>query len=344
MANLSFYIFTVDVAFWTNSLNLNAASSRLRVFLVIKFLRRFKIKAWPYIKFLIKPRVLLLSKRYDSKSIKHALKLKEKFGTKIVLDICDNHFYYEFESKKWDTRKLNLIYAIDNVDCLIVSSNYLKSYVIQHCKINPGSIFVIGDYIEPPMEINLFNKIFNPLAFFNYLQLKTNLRKFEIRLVWYGNHGSSYSKGGMEDVLLIKNEIEALSKKWNVSLTIISNNKNKFNFLFKDVQIPKFYVPWNRRFISRFLCLHDICVIPISKNPFTLAKSENRLTFSLSHGLSVYATGIPSYLPFNDFVILDDWTKLIKYNKGKKINYSHQLSNHNEEISNLWKSSLFFIA
>jgi hypothetical protein len=70
---------------------------------------------------------------------------------------------------------------------------------------------------------------------------------------------------------------------------------------------PTYYLNWHPDTVFPALGAHAIAVIPVSDNPFTRCKSNNRLALSLNIGLAVVADAIPSYLDFADVCCLNEW-------------------------------------
>lgn len=120
----------MSVHFWTHTLNSNIASYRLRCVRVMDGLRSNGVVAVQYHKGDV-PEKLILSKRYDATSIQHALYLKQTFGTKLYLDLCDNHFYCSVPSIEAVTRANQLREAVGSVDFVISSSQYLAEVIRQ---------------------------------------------------------------------------------------------------------------------------------------------------------------------------------------------------------------------
>lgn len=334
-------MYKIKYAWWPNTENPNAASTRIRCLNIINYLNRHDRVAGLYRKNLIIPKTIILSKRYDTESVNHAISLKNKYGTRIALDICDNHFYYETRDQKWIKRSENLEYAISICDIVIVASTYLKDIVKERCNIESEKIHIIEDAAESPHTPTLLERLFNPRKEFDYQILKYKLSKYKIKLVWFGNHGSSYAEGGMSDLNKLHNYLETLSKTNNVSITIISNNKNKFKLLTKNWKITSFYIKWNRHYISELLKLHDICLIPITENPFTLAKSENRAVNALLHNLFVIADEIPSYKPLANMISFSKWSEIEKKISHKETHKKIILEMYGiEKISAKWLKAI----
>lgn len=335
----------MSVHFWPHTQNPNVASYRLRCLTVMEGLINQGIDVRLFNEDDV-PEKLVLSKRYDPVSIQQALALKKNLGTKLYLDICDNHFYYKTPEPAAITRANQLRAAVKSVDVVIASSEYLAE-VVRNESDNCTPVVVIGDLVEFPHEPGLLEKIRNFIPFFCFKKLELDLNKLgsvkSRRLVWFGNHGGGYADGGMNDLQSIRTYLEDVHKEATVSLTIISNSREKYKKLTEGWKVPVFYLPWNKTFFSIALRLHGISVIPIQKNLFTMAKTNNRVSTSLIHGLRVIADEIPSYVDYKDIIIINEWEKgfsmlskqTAEYRSG--FNLEH-FNDENKKIIEAWAS------
>ncbi len=299
----------MSVHFWSHTVNSNIASYRLRCVRIIDGLRSIGVVAVQYHEGDV-PEKLILSKRYDTASIQHALYLKQKFGTKLYLDLCDNHFYYSVPSIEAVTRAKQLGEAIRSVDFVISSSQYLAE-VIRNEVADAPRVAVIGDLVEFPHEPLAIDKLKHSVSWLRMKKLCYSLERLGTqkysRIIWFGNHGGGFADGGMNDLNSIRHYLEDVSNEIPISLTVVSNSYKKYKELTADWSIPTYYVPWDGEFFSSVLRLHGISVIPIQANPFTMAKTSNRVATSLVHGLKVIADPIPSYLEYRENIFLGAW-------------------------------------
>lgn len=285
--------------------------------------------------------LLILSKRYDKKSLEVAISLKQKNGSKLALDLCDNHFILEGDMKH-ESRVAELQFAIDNVDVVFSSSEYLGELISKHSK-NDLRIILIGDIIEPITPFP--NRYLHPKEYLNFFKLKrrlkSNTEEPPHRFIWFGNHQGSYKDSGMVGMQLIREDLESLNNDFNFSLTIVSNSEKKFKDIFSDWNTTCFYTPWDRFFFNSVMPLHNTSLIPVVLNEFTLAKSDNRVTFSLAHGLNVIADPIPSYKKHSDKIYLGNWREsLISCLKNKrKMDEPLDITEHNRLITDKWRNS-----
>ncbi|KGM41073.1 hypothetical protein JY96_16185 [Aquabacterium sp. NJ1] len=111
----------------------------------------------------------------------------------------------------------------------------------------------------------------------------------------------------MSDINLIAEALGQHHSQRALSLTVVSNNKDKFKRLQKAWRFPSIYVAWSPGITAELARLHDISVIPVGLNPFTSCKSPNRAVTSFLNDLAVTASPIPSYSELFAENIETDW-------------------------------------
>jgi len=295
---------------WPHTTDAAIASTRLRCLLVIDQLRAQGLDAALYGARDEAPNVLVLAKRYDTASVEHARRLRQR-GSRLILDICDNHFYSETDDPAWRARRQMLVTAVRAVDQVVASSAALAQTIVKEVPDSPP-VQVIGDVAESPLDSpTLWMTARGFRGELELLQLRHRLGALRItrsrRLVWFGNHGSPNADGGMMDVLRARPELDELAHEKAISLTIISNDVQKFRKIKQGWPLPMLYLPWRASTFSRALRLHGVSIIPAGLNPFTRVKTSNRVATSLLHDLAVVADPIPSYQEFQDHVFLGNW-------------------------------------
>lgn len=336
----------VKVYFWPHSRRMHVASFRLRCHLVMEGLRKLGVEAALY-EAGDRPQVLVLSKLYDPASLAQALELKRQFGTRLYLDLCDNHFFFNEASPEASRRAAELDAAVRSVDHVIASTDYLAEVIRARPQMSTP-VSVIEDLVEFPRASRLLDPLRHPRRFLEYRRLRSWLDRttpdVRHRLVWFGNHGGGFADSGMNDLRTIQPALEELNRRVPVSLTVISNSREKFGALVRDWTVPAYYLEWNETFISPALRLHGISVVPISRNPFTLAKSPNRVETSLVHGLQVVADRIPSYEKYRSSIHLDDWPTglpaLVRGEGAKNGITPQDFARQNEKVVALWRDVL----
>jgi hypothetical protein len=237
-------------------------------------------------------------------------------GALIVLDNCDNQFASVTQSPEW-SYSLSLLQRLGRMADVLVSCSQALSDAM---RLHVGGLaqhVVIDDPIEEKIAypddllIKSFFSVRQKLAWLQAIKLRAALIKDQLNgrtpLVWFGSHGNHFSPGGMSDILPLRSVLERVAESHPISLTIISNQRKKFDAEFHQWSIPTHYLEWDRVTFLVALKMHEISIIPSVENAFTRCKSSNRLTLSIHHGLSVIADPVPSYKTYSDVARIGEW-------------------------------------
>jgi hypothetical protein len=127
------------------------------------------------------------------------------------------------------------------------------------------------------------------------------------RIIWLGNAGAGHDDFGSLNLNLIIEPLAKVAAVVPLELVVVSDDCSEFDRMTKDLPFPCIYRPWSRKTIFRELDQADLCVIPNSRDQFSLAKSANRHALALSRGIPVVATSIPAAQALKEFMVLDDW-------------------------------------
>lgn len=280
--------------------NSNVASSRLRAFLPVEHLRKAGVDIEIY-----KPEnqskynAIIFQKAYTESDIEIATRSKDS-GKTVILDQCDNHFIFDKENKMLLERADRMKQMASISDALLVSTKEIAKLYPQKTTV------VVPDYIEIP-KARLVSCLKADLKYRNCFN-PTN-----IKLVWFGNSGSSNPKFGMCDIAEKIPVLNDVSTHYKIQLSVISNSEEKFKHFFKKkCQFQVNYIKWKEDNFYRLLKKHDICLLPIGVNPFTICKTNNRITLSILAGLPTLADEIPSYSEFREYVRFGNWIFNIK--------------------------------
>lgn len=280
-------------------------------------------------------------------------------GAHIVLDNCDNQFAGVTDSPAWG-HGLDRLRRLGRAADVIVSCSQALSDAMQAQIGGQARHVVIDDPIEERIDYaddSYIKSLLSPrqkLAWLRLLRHRVALAKGQIAgrtpLVWFGSHGNQFSLGGMSDVLKLRPVLERVAELHPISLTVISNQRKKFDADFRHWSIPTYYLEWDRVTFLRALKLHEVAIIPSIDNAFTRCKSSNRLTLSIHHGLSVVADPIPSYQAYAAVARLGDWDRnlraLLADGQDRKFNLPHHRAfvsarNSLVQIAGNWDALLF---
>lgn len=254
-------------------------------------------------------RVVVYSKRYDERSRREAETLRAR-GVKVVLDLCDNHFYVPNGSPTLARAAAELRAMVRAVDEVVASTDALAEVVRQEVPAG-APVTVIGDAVEAGLQ----GPPGHPLRRLRDRLRLARLRRAlaasglprERRLVWFGVAGGPRGDYGMRDLLARRADVEAVARTHALSLTVVSNSREMFRRHIHPWNMPTFYLDWSAYTFDAALREHAVAVIPVTQTPFTRCKTNNRVATALSTGLAVVADSIPSYRPFAAAARLDDW-------------------------------------
>jgi hypothetical protein len=247
--------------------------------------------------------VVIFSKSYKPRDFETVAALRAA-GTRVIFDLCDNHFLKEEERVERLRRMLQIC------DHCVVSSDAMQSLILE--QMGEGyetPVSVIADPVETRLTGSWFNLKARIRAEWQLARLKSRLKGIEegsFRFVWFGNY-KGFQNIGPEHAAMLRQRLEVLHEASPVSLTIISNSHAMFEAIFSDWLIPVHYTDWSAYTFFRAMRLHKVSLIPIELNEFTRVKTNNRVVQSLYLGLGVVADAIDSYREFDGCTFLDKW-------------------------------------
>lgn len=126
------------------------------------------------------------------------------------------------------------------------------------------------------------------------------------QILWFGNHGASYSRFGMLELLTIRDALERIAVEMPAELWVVSNNREKYDSEIAPLAIPSHYVEWSPNAMKRVFAIADVVVLPSSGDSFSICKSANRAVLALTNNVPVVATLTPALEPLRGCVWLGD--------------------------------------
>lgn len=293
--------------FWPHLAQARIASTRIRCLQVIDGLRAEGVDAALFDAAAPAPRVLVLAKRYDEATLAQALALRAAHGTRLVLDLCDNHFHHEPGHVAWAQRAEGLRRACAEVDLVVAASATLAATVA--AEVPAARVQVVPDSLDRQAgAASAAPTVAERLHAWRWAWFA---RRHPVapgrRLLWFGNHGSRNAEGGMADLNRIADALARHHAQAPITLCVVSNRWKTWRRVSRSWAWPSLYLPWSDANFGLALRHHAVALIPAQRNPFTLCKTNNRLATAFLNGLAVAAEGLPSYEEFRDLAVLDDW-------------------------------------
>lgn len=240
----------------------------------------------------------VFQKAYAKQDLALAESLKAR-GARLIFDLCDNHFYNPTDDPAVAEKVERLKRMLDLVDAVTVSSPEIAKLI------TTKPTFQCDDALELLPFTALAARAGGPAR-----RLRRRLDR-PIRLVWHGQSGTEHLNSGVAPMGLLLPELEELHGRLPLSLTIVSNSAKAFRRHIAGARFHTRFVKWRAHTFAPVFAQHDICILPIDKNEFTICKTNNRAMTSLLLGVPVVAEEIPSYREFAGWMRFGDWSRHI---------------------------------
>ena len=234
-------------------------------------------------------RTVVFSKAYGPQDRELARRLKAA-GVRVILDLCDDHFYNPAGLAKYREADASLREMIALCDKVICSTRVLARAVQANAglaetpAVAPDAYEQAGVGAGPPTPLDR-----------------------PAQLLWFGRHGSPNAPAGMADLLLVKDALAEAQARRPFELVICSDSEERFAEVAPALGVPARFVAWTPASFAEQLARTDAVLIPLSDNPFVAAKTHNRLTLALSAGVPAVSDHHDSYDEFAPFSFIGDW-------------------------------------
>ena len=224
-------------------------------------------------------------------------------GTLVIFDLCDNIF--EAKESPTKRRKVDRLRELLSLaDAVTFATAGLQEQIVRRVPTIGGQQFIVPDMLEDlegaSYPISLAQRFFmRRLASFHAANAGA------LRCVWFGN--CQGKKSGLAHVQGAVHELENFSRTHKVALTIIGDERARYWEASRKWRIPHFYLPWSLGTFWPAMKRHDVAIVPVERNDYTIGKTINRPATALRAGLGVIADSIPAYEELRPFIVLDDW-------------------------------------
>ena len=257
---------------------------------------------------LLKYSGVIFSKLYDEQNYNLAMRLKQH-GKAVIFDICDNHFYNPYGLETFNAIRQQLMKMLHIADLIVASTGMLAEILVKEANL-PTQPAVIGDAVEETDYAEAEKG-----RWFAKRIRKTGLTN----ILWFGIHGGENAPYGMLDLLNQKDLLSELAELYPLQLIVVSDSAVKFKRYIEPLPFRTRYIEWGSRPFRQVLRQIDINIIPISRNPFTLCKTNNRLATALFAGVPTVADEIPSYTDLAPYCILNAWRDGLQFYLENKL-------------------------
>lgn len=242
-------------------------------------------------------RVVIFQKAYGAAERSAAQALARR-GVKTILDLCDQHLWAHPDYPETHERREALLRMLETVDVVTCATPTLAA-AIPHPRLQ-----VVDDLLEEgALTLGggwLSHWLTAPLP------PREQARRRSTRLIWFGHAGADFPPFGISDLAHALPQLARVHNETPLSLTVVSNSRARFEKYVATAPFPTKYITWRSWIMRPLLRQHDVCLLPITDNPFTRCKTANRPALSIGCGLPVVAEPIPSYRELADFLYLGD--------------------------------------
>ncbi len=235
-------------------------------------------------------------------------------GVPTVVDICDNIFVHGYGGQSSGIAD-NFRKTIGN-GLVTVPTEALKTVMQENTGIAPARIKVVPDIVEsaallrrqwrmvegrggPMLQALLVNQAVP--------WVRRSARALGVGqpvLLWFGNHGGTYARFGLDDLMIWEDALRDASAL-GAQLWVVSNHRQRFEAMRKSLPIRSRYFEWSPNRVDALLGFADVCLVPNSMDAFSRSKSPNRALKALAAGVPVVATPTPAMREFAGAVWLD---------------------------------------
>lgn len=235
-------------------------------------------------------------------------------GVPTVVDICDNIFVNGYGGTS--SGIADLFRATIRNGLVTVPTESLRAVVQENTGIAPGMVKVVPDIVEsagllrrqwrmvdgrraPILQAQLVDRVVP--------WVRRSARVLGVGrpvLLWFGNHGGSYARFGLDDLMLWEDALRDASAL-GAQLWVVSNNRQRFEAMRTSLPIRARYFEWSPSRVDALLGFTDVCLVPNSMDAFSRSKSPNRALKALAAGVPVVATPTPAMKELDGAVWLD---------------------------------------
>ena len=224
-------------------------------------------------------------------------------GKIIIYDLCDNVFAGK-KNKKTEQRSAAVRKMLAIADHAVFTTHVLRQQVLETVAYPIEQTTVIPDGLDRFLRGSdrRGGEIEQACQ-----GIEGFLGKHQgaLHCIWFGK--SQGRKSGIAHIGRAVRELEEFSTRRPVTLTVVSNRPFRYWIHSRRWRIPHYYQEWQAENFGDILARHDVAVIPVEQNEYTLGKTINRPATAILSGLGVVADSIPAYEELRRYIAFDDW-------------------------------------
>jgi hypothetical protein len=252
---------------------------------------------------------IVISKCHDARAFVAAAELSAR-GKLVGVDLFDDYFSQASDSRL--TRYRNwLSQLIDLCDFGLCSTRAMSEVAQTYRSSLP--MHIMND--PAPSES------FAASAAMSERKLTEARDLQEIRVCWFGVGDNAYFPVGLMDLAAYGNMLAALSRTgFDVRLKVVTNTRALSAdglAILRQLPVLTEIQEWSEEAEEDALNRAFLAFLPVSAQPFSVAKSLNRAVTALSAGCQVLSAGYPLYEVLDAFVYRDPATLLEDLERGE---------------------------
>ncbi len=292
------------IAFYADGYSDKVAANRLRMLQPIALLRARGVDASVFdpAAGLSAYQGVIISRAHDRAALAFAA-AAQALGHVIAYDVCDNlfHGYRSWHDRHRRPRFAAMLRGADFVTTPTATLARLLNAEVPDAR---AKFVVIPDALEERAALAAPPSL-APLAAFLARHAGA------LHCVWFGS--STKNLAGLPHLDAAIGQLARFGRHQPVTLTVIGDKPWQYWLAQRRWPIPSFHHGFATADFQAALALHRVAVIPVARNPYTVAKSINRPATAMRAGLGVVADTIESYEELRRFIRLDDWQAGLAY-------------------------------
>ena len=257
----------------------------------------------------------LISKCYDARAKLAAAVLSSR-GKLVGIDLFDDYFSQFADSRLSRFRDWLRDMAATS-DFALCSTPRMAEIAHSYCGDLP--IHVLNDPAPPTSTDDLGALVRK--------KLETARAEGQVHVAWFGVGSNRYVPLGLNDLATCAPALRDLAANGlRVALTILTDKRSLDGHglsLISQLPVEPRIEQWSEAGERSLLRNALLCLLPVSAQPFSIAKSLNRAMTALSSGCQVLSTGYPLYAVLDPF-IYRDVTSLVSDLKASTLRLSER--------------------